>query len=54
MKDGMQDAQMQTEVQGAAVMGVYIHSFLCLSFPLLVFTLVLLLVDLSIFIYIYQ
>jgi hypothetical protein len=38
MNDGMEQAQRLTQVRGAAAVGVYIRSFLFLSFPLLVFS----------------
>ena len=50
MNDGMEQAQRLTQVRGAAAVGVYIRSFLFLSFPLLVFSSVLFLFYLSTFI----
>jgi len=52
MTDGMEEALRLTQVQGAAAMGVYICFFLFLSLSVLVFSVNLLLFDLSIFIYI--
>jgi len=51
MNDGMEQAQSLTQVRGAAAVGVYIRSFLFLSFSLLVFSSFLLLFYLSTFIY---
>jgi hypothetical protein len=48
----MEEGQRLTLVQGVVAMGVYIRSFLFLSFSLLVFNSVVLLFNLSILIYI--
>jgi len=52
MNDGMEEAQRLAQVRGPAAMGVYICSFLFLSFSLLVFRSFLLLFYLLTFIYI--
>jgi len=54
MNDGMQQEQRLAQARGAGAMGVYIRSFLFLSFSLLVFSsfLLLLLFYLSTLIYI--
>ena len=54
MNDGMEEAQRLAQAREAAAMGVYIRSFLFLSFSLLVFSsfLLLLVFYLSTFIYI--
>jgi len=52
MNDGMEEVQRLAQARGAAAMGVYIRSFLFLSFALLVFSSFLLLFYLSTFIYI--